>query len=455
MAGRTLLLFLLTKHLRPRLNKCFYLTLAHTTPRHCMRYLFLLLICCAIFQLPAQNALVVTETIFLGEESGRQDPFVRLLLPLDGKLQPVSELQSSTPPSGREMTPDLQVLAWNEAALNAIDSLVVTYRVSPEASPRWNFNRRDLGDSVGVVTGNNADYPLPTLVRADFERTPYAKLRERDRASVVNKILTTLEKRVKVTDDPANFDVAQPLLQDIHRRLTTERRFPQLVSLMLQYYGIEHRLASGKLLADQHIFENQLWVEIKVDARWQRLPATSDPQYLIYAEDFRYLTCSYDYREYTFELFGLPEAEWRHGYQPLALKLWDEKNAALVAKDYDLALRLIDSVITLSDKSIIAVSEKGLIYTEAGNPMEGMKFLQYTLQSAKNNEERALVVLQMSKFYSLQDQLTEALAALEKSNDFAPLDFSVVFTDPRFKQLREDKMKMQQLRRSHPEMLGY
>ena len=386
--------------------------------------------------LAAQDIRSVTQTIVLGKEADRLEPFVRLLLPLQDSRTTVAGFDASIPPSGVDKQNGEVTLAWDEASLRDRDSLIITYRLLSRSIPAWPLGDRSLLDSV--VAGST-DYPLPTLSRDDFARTRYAGLREERRGKMVDEIVTTLFRRILITDDPEAFDLTQPLLQDMHRRLTTERRYPLLVSLTLQYYNIAHRLVTGKIIADGEIFENQLWIDVRVGEGWRRLPTSVNPDYLAYSESFQFLPCSYDYRRFTFELFGMPTAEWRMTAQSLLLDFWDKKNEALVAKQYPRALAMLDSMLVYAPTMLTVISERGLVLTEAGHPTEGLRYLQYAMKEASKPTDKSQSMLQMARYYALTDDFPQAVRAVREANLIVPLDPDLVYTDLRFRKLLADR----------------
>ena len=205
---------------------------------------FLLLLVATPAWLSGQEVQQVREWIKPGPAANQREAFVRIAFPLGVDSQRIQRIDASVTPTQLIDLPGEHAYIWEGETLRDVDSLLLTYVYTADSSGRWQFDRERLGDSLRTLRPGR--YPLPEVSRSDFERTPYAGLRETDRARIVDRILRTFERRVKVTNEPAKFDLGQPLLQDLHRRLTTERRFAQLLSLALQYYGIDHRLVSGR-----------------------------------------------------------------------------------------------------------------------------------------------------------------------------------------------------------------
>jgi tetratricopeptide (TPR) repeat protein len=266
---------------------------------------------------------------------------------------------------------------------------------------------------------------------------------KRDTVTTVNEILRRL-RRVKPVRDPERFNLEQPVLEDFYRRQTTPRRLHLLLSMALQYHDIPHRLVAGKILRFETVLENQLWLEVFAGGRWSRIHMVEEDNEYV-SDNEVYVSCSYDFRDFTFEVFGSGQVDWDSRYRETLLDFWDKKDTALVEKDYELAIGYLDSMLYYAPKMLVAVAEKGLVIIEAGRPVEGMKYLQFAINNAKTDADRATAYLQLGKYYSMTGNKQEAVKALTRAGRLANLSIQAIYNDHRFKTLREDPQVMRQL----------
>ena len=410
-----------------------------------MLYWITALACLLPYSTQAQVILDITETIYFTPGTPRTDYYVGLSTPLTSPRQAVDAITLSPAPTA--VLEDSSFFEWQTPTT---DSVHLTYRIVANPLPEWGSTptRTDtLRD-----TAESASYVLPPLPREEVGKTALGKAAREDATATVERLLKIL-RRTKVVRDPENFNLAQPLLEDFYRRQTTPRRKHELLSLGLQYHGIPHRLVSGKVLRFGMVLENQLWAEVQVAGRWNRIDLAEGDDYL--RENSVYLSCSYDYRNFSFTVLGPEVVDWRGEYQETLLKLWDAKDRALAQEDYPLALSYLDTVLQYAPDLLVAVAEKGLVIVQAGDTLAGMKYLQYALNMAKKVDDKATAYLQLAKYYALIDDTEQAMQALARSNTFAPITLQVVYNDPRFAPLLEKTKTLRRLRDLYPEPAVY
>ena len=403
------------------------------------------LACLLPYSTQAQLILDVTETIYFTPGTARTDYYVGLSTPLASPRQAVDAITLSPAPTA--VLEDSSFFEWQTPTT---DSVHLTYRIVATPLPEWGSTPtttdtlREMADA--------ASYVLPPLPREEVGKTALGKAARENATATVERLLKVL-RRTKVVRDPENFNLAQPLLEDLFRRQTTPRRKHELLSLGLQYLGIPHRLVSGKVLRFGTVLENQLWAEVQVNNRWSRIDLAEHDDYL--RENSVYLSCSYDYRNFSFTVLGPEVVDWRGEYEETLLKLWAAKDRALAKEDYPLAISYLDTVLKYAPELLVAVAEKGLVIVQAGDTLTGMKYLQYVLNSAKEDDDKAMAYLQLAKYYALTEQTDQALQALAKSNSFAPFTLQVVYNDLRFTPLLEDPKVLRRLRGLYPEPSVY
>ncbi len=401
---------------------------------------------CLIPQLTyAQLVLDVTETIYLTPGTPRSGYYVGLSTPLASLRQAVDAITLSPAPTA--VLEDSSFFEWQTPTT---DSVHLTYRIVTNPLPEWG-SRPTTTDTIRE-TADLASYVLPALPREEVGKTALGKAARENVTATVERLLKIL-RRTKVVRDADNFNLAQPLLEDLFRRQTTPRRKHELLSLGLQYHGIPHRLVSGKVLRFGTVLENQLWAEVQVNNRWSRIDLAERDDYL--RENSVYLSCSYDYRNFSFTVLGPEVVDWRGEYEETLLKLWDAKDRALAKEDYPLAISYLDTVLRYAPKLLVAVAEKGLVIVQAGDTLGGMKYLQYVLNNATQNDDKATAYLQLAKYYALTDDTDQALQALARSNTFVPITLQVIYNDLRFARLLNNVKILRRLRDLYPEPTVY
>ena len=410
-------------------------------PLHWLTALACLLSCIA----NAQIVLDVTETIYFTPGTPRTDYYVGLSTPLASPRQAVNAITLSPAPTA--VLEDSSFFEWQTPTT---DSVHLTYRIVATPLPEWG-SPPAATDTVRE-TDDLISYVLPPLPRIEVGKTALGKAAREDARATVERLLKVL-RRTKVVRDPENFNLAQPLLEDFFRGQTTPRRKHELLSLGLQYHGIPHRLVSGKVLRFGTVLENQFWAEVQVAGRWSRIDLAERDDYL--RENSVYLSCSYDYRNFSFTVLGPEVVDWRGEYQETLLKLWGAKDRALAKEDYALALSYLDTVLQYAPNLLVAVAEKGLVIVQAGDTLTGMKYLQYALNNAKKDDDKATAYLQLAKYYVLIDDTEQAMQAIARSNTFAPITLQVVYNDPRFTPLLKNAKLLRQLRDLYPEPAVY
>ncbi|WP_116125532.1 tetratricopeptide repeat protein [Lewinella sp. IMCC34183] len=400
------------------------------------------LLCC--LTLSAQGAYSVKESLFLPLGAEGAGAKVYLKLPLETGKQVVTEIDFSAVPDARPLAGGTREYRWDVTATSP-DSLAFTYRVRTVPVPVWNSDSLRQGrHSITWPAGPApADpYVLPPLVRADVERTEFSSLDPADTtAADVDRIIRRLDRRVKTVNSLEDFDYSQPLLKDVFDRRTTPRRKHLLLSLALQYLTIPHRVVSGKVLSYGEVRENELWVEVPVNGNYRRVyygdgidrsawGAPDDPD--------QFLACSYDWRDFTLEV--IPAA----GEPPVAttfagtvsnvvVDLWIAKDKALERSRYAEAVRLLDSALLYLPESEVIIAEIGLVYTRAGRPEDGIRFLQQAMKLAESPAERSVTLLQFARYYSLQKDAEKAYRAIVGAEKLAPIDvYSLIYNDPSF-----------------------
>ncbi|WP_420459016.1 tetratricopeptide repeat protein [Neolewinella sp.] len=410
-----------------------------------VRYWIAALACLLPCTASTQIILDVTQTIYFTPGTPRDGYYVGLSTPLASPRQGVTVITLSPAPTA--VLEDSSFFEWQTPAT---DSVHLTYRIVANPLPEWGSppavtdTLRELADP--------ATYVLPPLPRTEVGQTALGKAAREDVTATVERLLRVL-RRTKAVRDPENFNLEQPLLEDFFRGQTTPRRKHELLSLGLQYHGIAHRLVSGKVLRFGTVLENQLWAEVQVNHRWSRIDLAERDDYL--RENSVYLSCSYDYRNFSFTVVGPEVVDWRGEYQETLLKLWDAKDRALAKEDYPLALSYLDTVLQYAPKLLVAVAEKGLVVVQAGDTLTGMKYLQYVLNNAKQDDDKAMAYLQLAKYYALTEDTEQVLQALARSNTFAPLTLQVVYNDLRFTPLLENARLLRRLRDLYPEPTVY
>ena len=416
-------------------------------PDHCplLLYWITALACLLPYSTHAQLILDVTETIYFTPGTPRTDYYVGLSTPLASPRQAVDAITLSPAPTA--VLEDSSFFEWQTPTA---DSVHLTYRIVANPLPEWG-STPTIPDTLRE-TADAASYVLPPLAREEVGRTALGKAARENATFTVERLLKVL-RRTKVVRDPENFNLAQPLLEDLFRRQTTPRRKHELLSLGLQYHGIPHRLVSGKVLRFGTVLENQLWAEVQVSNRWSRIDLAEQDDYL--RENSVYLSCSYDYRNFSFTVLGPEVVDWRGEYRETLLQLWDAKDRALAQEDYPLALSYLDTVLQYAPDLLVAVAEKGLVIVQAGDTLAGMKYLQYALNTAKKDDDKATAYLQLAKYYALIDDTEQAMQALAKSNTLVPFTLQVVYNDLRFAPLLEDRKILRRLRDLYPEPAVY
>ena len=390
-----------------------------------------------------QVILDVTETIYLTPGSDRSNHYIGISTPLATARQATESVTYSPAP-----TAILEDSSFYEWQTPATDSVHLTYRIVARPLPEWG-SPPAATDTLRETSADAATYLLPPLPREALAKTALGKAARENQTETIDRLLKVL-RRTKVVRDPENFNEAQPLLEDFYRGQTTARRKHLLLSLGLQYHGIPHRLVSGKVLRFGTVTENQLWAEVQVNKRWSRIDLAETDDYL--RENSVYLSCSYDYRNFSFTVLGPPVVDWRGEYEETLLKLWDAKDSALVNKDYPLALSYLDTILRYAPALLTIVSEKGLVIVQSGKPVEGMKYLQYVLNNVKTEDDKAMAYLQLAKYYALTGASDQAVQAIARSHGYKPFNLELLYSDPRFASLTKDRSVMRELTRSYPEL---
>ena len=424
-----------------------------------MRHLlFLLTLCflCPISDGVTQQVYTVTETLLVPDGAQTEGAMCYAKLPREADGQEVSNIMISVPPQRGEG----EDLSWTMDALAVSDSLRISYRVKVAPIAFWyldsletrqerNYTWPDLAPGEVV-----SPYVLPPLVREDVNKTELRNLNPADTSLAdLDRLIRRLGRRVKLVRSEDNFDYTQPLLEDLYRRLTTPRRKHLLLSLSLQYLGVPHRVVAGKVLSYGEVRENELWVEIPVGGRYYRVyygDGVDRSEWMPPEEADQFLACSFDWRDYTFEVISAPGAPTVattlvSGYQNVVMELWEKKDEALARKRYAQAVAYLDSVLVYMPRSVIAVSEIGLVYAQAGRPEDGLKYIEGARNMAATLQDKSMVELQLAKYYSLLRQPEESLRALARAYRYAPLDLSVIYSDPRFDFLSKQRNLEQRL----------
>ncbi|PHK97098.1 hypothetical protein CGL56_17620 [Neolewinella marina] len=392
--------------------------------------------------LPGQAVYSVRETLLLPDGVTLEGAAVYARLPLSGSGQVVSHvLFSSSPADGSGNS-----YRWDLDRLPQTDSLRFSYRVSLAPTPAWNRDSLDQHPRPAFTWPDTDDgpYVLPPLVREDVGKTEFSTLTPGDTSLAdVDRLIRRLDRRVRTVRSAEGFDYSQPLLEDLFRRRTTARRKHLLLSLGLQHLELPHRVVAGKVLSYGEVRENELWVEIPVNGRWYRVyygDGIDRREWGEPAEPDRFLACSYDWRDFTLEVVNAPgmppvPTTLSGEYSNVVVDFWVAKDEALARQRYAQALVYLDSVLTYLPRSVVAISEVGLVYTQAGRPDDGLPFLQQALRLAATPADQSLAMVQMAKYFSLQRQAEESLQALARAYRLTPVDLSVIYTDPRFQYL--------------------
>ncbi|MBB4080513.1 tetratricopeptide (TPR) repeat protein [Lewinella aquimaris] len=416
-----------------------------------MRDLFVLLIFLSFGRgVACQSVYNVRETLYLPERAAAGVIYTKL--PLDVEGQSVSQLRFSEQPAGGQEN----AYRWEVDPIRPRDSLHLSYRVRVTSTPAWDPDNSAMTDGAinwpPLEEGTVAlQYALPPLVREDIDKTEFGTLEPGDTTvEAVNRLIRRLGRRVKTVRNPEAFDYDRPLLEDVYRRSTTARRKHLLLSLALQYLDLPHRVVAGKVLSYGEVRENELWVEIPVGGRWFRVyygDGVDRSEWGPPLEADQFLACSFDWRDYTLEVVSAPgepfiETTLWGEYSNVVLDFWTAKDEALGRKQYARAVTYLDSILQYSPQSVVTIAEIGLVYTQAGRPEEGLPYLQRAFQLSSTSEDRSTAMLQMAKYFSLQDQTEEALKALAQAYRPSPIDLSVIFSDVRFQNLaRLDRLE--------------
>ncbi len=394
----------------------------------------------------AQSVYSVTETLMLPKDATATGAMIYARLPLTAGGQVLSQEMYSLNP----LTIGPEGISWTGESLAAADSLRLNYRVRVAPISTW------FSDSLLALPAPtfswpppapgepDAPYVLPPLVREDIGKTELRNLDPGENSlDDVDRVIRRLGRRVKLARNSEDFDYGQPLLQDLYRRLSTPRRKHLLLSLTLQYLGVPHRVVSGKILSYGEVLENELWVEIPVSGRYYRVyygDGIDRSEWGPPEDPDRFLACSFDWRDFTLEVVsavGAPPVPTTlvGRYQNVVLEFWEKKDEALGRKRYGQAVAFLDSVLTYMPNSVITVSEIGLVYAEAGRPEDGMKYLEAAQKLAVTLQDRSTAQLQLARYYSMLQQPEESLQALARAYRYAPIDLSVIYTDPRLSNL--------------------
>ncbi|THH36547.1 tetratricopeptide repeat protein [Neolewinella litorea] len=394
--------------------------------------------------LPGQSVYSVRETLYLPDGVPVTEATLYARLPRNNDRQTVSQVVLSQPPAARPGRGEQGAYRWNLNRLTEADSLHFSYRVQVDPVPAWDGDSLLQGPAKSFAwPADRSDEPyiIPPLNREDARQTELSTLNASDTTVAdVDRLVRRLGRRVKTVRSTDEFDYGQPLLADLYRRRTTPRRKHLLLSLALQYLDVPHRVVSGKVLSYGEVRENEVWVEIPVDGKWYRVyygdgvdrsewGAPTDPDL--------FLACTFDWRDYTLEVVsavdGPPVPTTLSGeYSNVVLDFWIAKDEALARKRYSQALVHLDSVLTYLPRSVVAVSEVGLVYAQAGRPQDGIEYLQRAMGMAVTPADKSLALVQMAKYYSLQERAEESLQALARAYRITPIDLSVIYTDPRF-----------------------
>ncbi len=388
----------------------------------------------------------VRETLIMPDGVPATGGTIYARLPLNTGGQEVSQDSFSVSPQG-SLEEGFQ---WSMDQLRTGDSLRFSYRVRIAPILDWNGDSLLAQPGLSIAWLPTADavdagpYILPPLVRADTEKTDLRTLSPADTTvEEIDRLIRRMGRRIKIVRSLDRFDYGQPLLQDLYQRQTTPPRKHLLLSLALQYLDVPHRVVAGKVLSYGEVRENELWIEIPVGDRWWRVyygDGTDRSEWGAPDEPDRFLTCAYDWRALTLEVVSSPGSPpipsvLTGRYDNLIVEFWVKKDQALSRKRYAQAVGYLDSMLTYLPGSVIAISEIGLVYTEAGRAEEGLKYLQEGLRLAANPLDRGTALFQFAKYYSLQRQPDAAVQALARAYTLASFDLSVIYTDPRFQYL--------------------
>ena len=386
--------------------------------------------------LPGQEVIDITEVLEVSAVT-EQDGQVRLLLPLALPHQRILSLTTSA--AGEEIqTVSQRGYQWDLGRVRT-DTVRVDYRIllTPDSvdGPRQ--------------PGQYALPPRPPrFAQSGLSRTVWEP---GDTLATINRITKRLARRVKATDRPERFDYGQSLLQDYHQRLSTTDRRHLLLSFALQEHGITHRLVAGKWLTDGLVFENQLWVEAYVQQQWVRLvllPKSISNAITNEGATITYLVCTYDWRDATLSgrgATGQPLAvPYASNFSNVLDYFWYQHGEAMEAGTYDRAISYMDSVLAYQPSDPAAVGEKGILYTQAGNPQEGLRYLQYGLASAESKADSATALVHFAKYYTLMGNLDRAYETIVRANELGTLPLEV-FYDPRLSALLNNRKYIRQL----------
>ena len=409
-----------------------------------------------------QTVYAIEETLKLAERVPRQNAMVYLKLPLQTGGQAVSLLRYSGTPVSLPAETGPREYAWRADEVGESDSLHVTYRIKSSGIPPLTA---EVVDSMGsqhfawppLPEGAVQEpYVLPPLIVEDLRKTEFSTI---DRADTsledISRLINRLDRRILTVRDLDNFDFARPLLEDVYRRRTTPRRKHLLLSLALQYLDIPHRLVAGKIASYGEVRENELWLELALAGRWYRVYYGDGVDRSEWGEPLdpdAYLACSFDYRDMTLEVVNAP------GTPPvpsilstqaknIIVDFWDRKNEALLAKSYAKAVSLLDSVLMYLPDNIAALTEKGLVLTEAGRSEEGMPYLQHGIRIADNDRDRSFAMVQLAKLYALQRRGEDTMKALVRAYQISPVDLTVLY-DHRFRWFNRQTKLIRQLKQS-------
>ncbi len=416
-----------------------------------MRLICLLLFCCCLAG-PAftQSIYNVRETLLVPGGVPASGGTIYARLPLTTGGQVVSEVLFSAAAEGSAT----EGYRWSIRQLTEGDSLRFSYRVKVNPVPAWEADSVLSGPDPDIAWLPVTDaidagpYILPPLVRADVEKTELRTLTPADTTvEAIDRLIRRMGRRVKNVRSTDNFDFAQPLLQDLYQRQTTPQRKHLLLSLALQYLDVPHRVVAGKVLSYGEVRENELWVEIPVGDRWRRVyygDGIDRSDWGTPDEPDQFLACAYDWRALTLEVVSPPgnppiPTTLTGRYTNLIVDFWVAKDQALGRKRYAQAVSYLDSVLNYLPRSVVAISELGLVYTEAGRAEEGLKYLQQAIQLAATPADQSTAQLQLGKYYSMQRQAEESLQAVARAYIYSPLDLSVIYTDSRFQYLAQQR----------------
>ncbi|MGB3800848.1 MAG: tetratricopeptide repeat protein [Lewinella sp.] len=406
---------------------------------------------------------MIEEKLKFGPRVSRSGAMIFLKLPLPENGQRIGRTSFSAPPTTSPPPGETREYTWRGDEIGDNDSLEVTYLVTTVAKPAWTKTVVDSlrGQSIAwppVPAGETVEpYILPPLVREDIGRTEFSTL---DRADTsvqdIDRLIRRLDRRVSTVRDPENFDESQPLLEDVYRRRTTAIRKHLLLSLALQYLEVPHRVVAGKILSYGEVLENQIWVDIPVAGNWYRVyygDGVDRSDWLPPDTPDLFLACSYDWRDLTLEVISAPGAPpipsiLFTSAENLLFYFWDRKNTALEKGEYAKAAAMIDSLLQYTPNSVTAITEKGLILTQAGRPQDGLPYFQIGMRKAETPADQSFGMVQLAKFFSLQQNGEEAVKALVRAYQVDPWAQSILYEDPRFNWLTQQRSLMNQLNRA-------